>query len=90
MTEDSEGGSKEASRRQSSHTAPRGKGQLLGSPGLILRLYGDNGKENGNYYNGLYKDYGDYIGVIWDNGKKWNQLEILCRDFRVYIGILWG
>ena len=22
--------------------------------GILLGLYGDNGKENGNYYNGLY------------------------------------
>ena len=22
---------------------------------IILGLYGDNGKENGNYYNGLYR-----------------------------------
>ena len=32
--------------------------------GTILGLYWDNGKENGNYYNGLYRDYRDYIGVI--------------------------
>ena len=34
-------------------------------------IYVDNGKENGNYYNGLY---GDHIGVILgsygDNGKE--------------------
>ena len=43
--------------------------------GYTLGLYGDSGKENGNYYNiitytlGLYRDpgkenanYGDYIG----------------------------
>ena len=33
----------------------------------ILRLSSaqrDNGKENGNYYNGLYRDYRVYIGVI--------------------------
>ena len=27
--------------------------------GYMLGLYGDNGKENGNYYDGVY------IGVIW-------------------------
>ena len=33
--------------------------------GYILGLYRDNGKENGNYYNGLYRDYiRVYIGVI--------------------------
>ena len=32
--------------------------------GVILGLYWDNGKENGNYYNGLYRDYKVYIGVI--------------------------
>ena len=27
-------------------------------------VYWDNGKENGNYYNGLYRDYNRvYIGV---------------------------
>ena len=26
--------------------------------------YWDNGKENGNYYTGLYRDYRLYIGVI--------------------------
>ena len=25
--------------------------------GYILGLYGDNGKENGNYYNGVYMEY---------------------------------
>ena len=25
--------------------------------GVIEGIYRDNGKENGNYYNGLYKDY---------------------------------
>ena len=38
---------------------------------LNLGLYGDNGKENGIYYNGLYRDYRGYIvyigiiGIIW-------------------------
>ena len=27
-------------------------------------LYWDNGKENGNYYNGLYRDSRVYTGVI--------------------------
>ena len=27
-----------------------------------MGLYWDNGKENGNYYNGLYRVY---IGLIW-------------------------
>ena len=36
----------------------------IGIIGTILGLYWDNGKENGNYYNGLYRDYRDYIGVI--------------------------
>ena len=33
---------------------------IMGSSGIIgyiLRLYWDNGKENGNDYNGLYWDY---------------------------------
>ena len=28
--------------------------------GYILGIYWDNGKENGNYYNGLYRDYRVY------------------------------
>ena len=34
-----------------------------GITGYILGLYRDHGKENGNYYNGLYRDYRVYIGV---------------------------
>ena len=30
--------------------------------GLGFRVYRDNGKSNGTYYNG------DYIGLYWDNG----------------------
>ena len=38
----------------------------------ILGLYGNNGKENGSYHNGLYRDYKVYIGVIWEQWKrKW-------------------
>ena len=33
--------------------------------GYILGLHKDNGKENGNYDNGLYRDYKVYIGVIF-------------------------
>ena len=29
-----------------------------------MRIYKDNGKENGNYHNGLYRDYRVYIGVL--------------------------
>ena len=38
---------------------------------VILGLYwgymGDNGKENGNYYNGLYRDYTVYgwLSKFW-------------------------
>ena len=28
----------------------------IGVIGTILGLYGDNGRENGNYYNALYRD----------------------------------
>ena len=42
----------------------------------IFGLYGDNGKEHGNYYIGLYSDnekqHGNYcsiLGLYWDNGK---------------------
>ena len=43
--------------------------------GYILGLYWDNGKENGNYYNGLYRDYRVYTGVI-------------LGIYRGYIGIM--
>ena len=43
---------------------------------VILGLYRDNGKENGNYY------IWGYIGVIWGEWKrKWKLL---------YIGLYWG
>ena len=31
---------------------------------LILGLYWDNGKENGNYYLGLYTNIGGFIGIM--------------------------
>ena len=31
---------------------------------VIFGLYRDNGKENGNYYYGLYRDYVRYIWGI--------------------------
>ena len=31
---------------------------LLGAGGKHMGLYGDNGKENGNYYNELYRVQG--------------------------------
>ena len=43
-------------------------GELLGK----TLLYWDNGKENGNYDNGLYGDYKVYIGVILGC---WKQME---------------
>ena len=30
---------------------------IMGCIGNILGVYGDNGKENGNYHNGLYRVY---------------------------------
>ena len=37
---------------------------------VILGLYRDNGKEKGNYYNGLYKVYRLILRVYWDNGRE--------------------
>ena len=34
---------------------------------IILGLYRDNGKENGNYYNGLYRGY---IGIMENQMEK--------------------
>ena len=41
---------------------------LTGTIRYILGLYRDNGREIGSYYNGLCKDYREYMGVyIKDN-----------------------
>ena len=29
-----------------------------------MRLYWGNGKENGHYYNGLYRDCREYVEVV--------------------------
>ena len=39
-------------------------GLYEGNIKVLLGLAWDNGKENGNYYNGLYRDYRVYVGVI--------------------------
>ena len=46
--------------------------------GVIVEVYWENGKENGNYYSmlGLYWDNGkngnyySMLGLYWDNGKE--------------------
>ena len=38
---------------------------VVAVPVTIMGIYRDNGKENGNYYNGLYRDYRVYVGAIW-------------------------
>ena len=45
---------------------------------LILGLYRDNGKENGNY-----KEYRGYIGLYRDNGKEIGNY----KEYRGYIGL---
>ena len=37
---------------------------------LIAILNPKCGKENGNYYNGLYRDYRVTLGLYWGNGKE--------------------
>ena len=38
---------------------------IMGYIRYILGLCWDDGKENGNYYNGIYKVYfGGYIGIM--------------------------
>ena len=51
--------------------------------GVMLELYRDNGKENGNYYTilGLYRGY--YWGYI---GRMENNMETTI----VYWGYIWG
>ena len=39
------------------------KGRKRRSGLRVSRGFGDHGKDNGNYYNGLYRDYRVYIGV---------------------------
>ena len=50
--------------------------------GIILELYWDNGKENGDYRN--YRVYvgiiGDILRLHWDNGKENGNY---CLGFRV-------
>ena len=41
------------------------KGYIGTIIGYVLGLYWDNGKENGNSYNGLYKDYYKYPSFIF-------------------------
>ena len=36
----------------------------IGIIGYMLVIYRDNGKEHGNYYNGLYRYCRVYVGVI--------------------------
>ena len=55
----------------------------------ILGLYRDNGKEDGHYYNGLYRGYiGVVLGLYRDNGEEdghyYNGL------YRGYIGVVLG
>ena len=56
----------------------------------------DNGKEHGNYYNGLYRDYIGYIlGIYRDNGKANGSYGLKFRvlgveGFRVPLNILQG
>ena len=38
-----------------------GNYRVCRDPIVVLGLRRDNGKENGNYYNGLYRDYIGYI-----------------------------
>ena len=49
-------------------------GFILGLYGLGFRVYRGNGKENGNYYNGFYRDYmgiiGFILGLYRGNGKE--------------------
>ena len=53
-------------------------------PEYILGLYWDNGKENGNYYNGLYRGqiglYWGYIGII---DKKMEATIVYCGDLGI-------
>ena len=48
-------------------------------------LYGDNGKENGNYYNGLISEY--ILGLYRDNGKENGNYYTIIGYI---LGIYWG
>ena len=78
---------------QASWTTSDSKGLLrtLGANiRAVLRLYRDNGKEHGNYYNSLYRGYRECIGVILGY---WVEERKPCATrFAMYRGIAahWG
>ena len=48
----------------------------------ILNLHWDNGKEHGNHYNGLYRDYyniTNILGLHRDNGKEHGKYYLGCN-----------
>ena len=58
----------------------------------MLGLYWDNGKENENYYNGLYRGYIGLYRVIlelyWDNGKENGNYYSYVVLYRGYTGVM--
>ena len=46
------------------NTIPQKEDRIFLYTVVYSGLYRDNEKENGNYYNGLYRDYRVYIRVI--------------------------
>ena len=58
-----------------------------------MGLYWDNGKENGNYYNGLY--IGVMLGLYWGYiGRMEKKMETtimgyILRLYRVILGLYW-
>ena len=60
--------------------------------GVIVGLYGDNGKENGNYYNGLYMDYGvpktSFDGVLKFQGFTGFVGFIMVLKFKGFVEII--
>ena len=54
----------------------------------ILGLYRDNGKENGNYYNGLHRDYGVIQGLWPFPDSEYSfimlMLTLLLQEFAVH------
>ena len=56
----------------------------------MLGLYWDNGKENGNYYNGLYRGglYRVILGLYRDNGKENGNYYSYVVLYRGYTGVM--
>ena len=63
-------------------------GSKLGFPHFGKLPYWDNGKENGNYYNGRFRVHKYKMVIKWDNGKENGNYH--NGPYRIYIGVILG